>query len=344
MWPVSAGFLAAWRHGGTRIRRVYLDPRGDGVWQPVRLTDYRITASRGDSVVSRYAGQVSLPPGFAGLIDEHATRVQVRAGFMVGGAEELIPVGTLTVDDVYETHTGEVTITGYSDELRAERAGFRTPHVVEAGSALSAIVGLLAAVTPTVAITATRDAQVARTVFEDSRWRAVVQCAAAADVEVSVGPDGVWRIVDVPVLGAPVVVLPGTISRQLRRTRRGVSNVVVVTGDRVDTGAEPPRGEASDDNPFSSTFVGGVFGEVVTRVGNPLMLTNASCAAAARTYLAKRVGRSRQLSVTIQPADFLEPGDTLGVTVNGMTEAHVVDVVQHSSSGAQTLDTREVQS
>lgn len=342
MWPVSAGFLAA-RMGGTRVKRVMIDPAGDGRWQVVPHTAFDILGARGDNVVSRYSGRVALPPGSADLIDEHSTRVQALAGFMVGGVAELVPVGTLVVDDVVESRTGAVEVTGFSDELRVERAQLRAPMVIESGSAISAILSLLAAVATDVTVRATRDAQIPRTVFERDRWAAVKQLAAAADAEVFVGPDGRWVIADAPVLLAdPMVILSGQVARQTRRTRRGIPNVIVVTGDRAGLDTVPPRGEATDDNPFSSTFVGGQFGEVVEHVGSPVMLTDDQCRKAARTILAKRVGRSRQVTVEHVPMDAIEPGDTVGVPTSAGVERHIVDAVPHKSSGPQSLVTREV--
>lgn len=341
MWPVSDGFLRA-RLGGTRVKRVYLDANASGTWTEVKHSGFDLTASRGDGVVSRYSGSITLPPGCADMVDEHRSRVQVRAGFVVGGAEELVPVGTLTVDDVDETHRGDLVLTGYSDELRVERAQFRAPYIVEAGPAVLAIQALLAVVGATVVVRTTRDAQVPRTVYERGRWAALRDLAQAADVEVFVGPDGLWYIDDAPTIGAPVETITGTVGYRIRRTRRGVANVVVVEGDRAGLDTPPPRGEATDDNPYSSTYTGGPFGQVVDYVGNPLMTTDDMCRAAARTYLSKRVGRYRQVTVEAAPADYLTPGDCIAVTVGGSVETHIVDSIPHSSAGAQILATREV--
>ena len=342
MWPVSTGFLAA-RMGGTRVRQVRIDPTGKGIWQDVKHASYDLLGARGDNVVSRYSGRVALPPGHAGLIDEHATRVQVLAGFLVGGVPELVPVGTLVVDEVTESRTGAVEITGYSDELRVERAQLRQPVVVEAGSAILAILSLLAVVTSDVTIRSTRDAQIPRTVFERDRWAAVRQVAASADLEVFVGPDGRWVVDDAPTATAdPAIILTGQVSRSVRRSRRGVPNVIVVTGDRAGLETPPPRGEATDDNPASSTWVGGPFGEVVEHVGSPVMVTDDQCRKAARTILAKRIGRSRQVTVEHVPLDAPEPGDTIGVVTPAGLERHVIDAVPHRSSGVQTLASREV--
>ncbi len=341
MLSVSTGFLAA-RLGGTRVKRAYVDT--SGAWAEVPLADYRISATRGDQVVSRYAGSVSLAPGVADLIDEHRTRVQVRSGFLVGGVEELCPVGTLVVDDVDESHRGDLTLTGYSDELLVERAAFRAPYVVDAGSAILAIQALLAPITSSVTIRATRDAQVPFSVFEGSRWAAVRQVAQAADVEVYVGPDGLWYIDDTPADGEPAVTISGKVAHRVRRTRRGVSNVVVVVGDRAGIDTAPPRGEATDDNIYSSTYVGGLFGTAVEVVNNPLMTTDDMCRKAAQTMLRSRIGRARQVTVESVPCDFLEPGDRIGVEVDGAVETHTIDTVPHSWAGAQVLETRETRS
>jgi hypothetical protein len=338
MLAVSPGFLAA-RLGGTRVKRAYVDT--SGAWVEVPLTDHRISATRGDAVVARYSGSVSLAPGVSALIDEHRTRVQVRVGFAVGGVEELVPVGTLVVDDVDETHRGDLVLTGYSAELLVERAALRAPCVVEAGSAIAAILDLLAPVTSSVTVRATRDAQVPGSVFEGSRWAAVRQIAQAADVEAFVGPDGLWCIDDAPGVGAPALTVSGQVAHRIRRTRRGVSNVVVVIGDRAGLDTPPPRGEAFDDNPFSSTYVAGPFGQAVEVVSNPLMTSNDMCRKAAATMLAKRVGRARQVTVESVPCDFLEPGDVIGVQVGGVVETHVIDTVPHAWSGVQVLETRE---
>ena len=94
-------------------------------------------------------------------------------------------MGTLVVDDVDESHRGDLTLTGYSDE--APRRAGRVPCPVCCGRRVSdplAIQALLAPVTSSVTVRATRDAQVPFSVFEGSRWAAVRQVAQAADVEV----------------------------------------------------------------------------------------------------------------------------------------------------------------
>ena len=340
---VSDGFLAAWRNGGRRVKRVYLST-ARGPWTGVDFVDYRIAGSRGARTVSRYSGTITLPPTVdPSTVDEFASRVQVRAGFVVNGVEELVNLATMTVYDVDEDNVGRLILTGYSVEKAVEDAKFRSAWVLTSGSGVTALCALLAPANVEIVVRTTRNSSVSPAVYDSDRWGAAVNdLITAMSVDVFCDPNGVLVIEDVPTLDdAPVVTLVGVTTGYARhRTRQGVPNVVVVEGNQTSQGP-PPRGEWVDRNPFSPTYIGGPYGQVVQRFGNPLMLTPQSCTLAATTIGTNLQGLSRSMTLTSLSADFLEPGDVVdAVLADGSHELHIVDQLTHASSGTQSLTTR----
>ncbi len=346
MRQVSDGFLAAWRGGGRRVQRVYVTSGGStGEWVHVPHVAYRLDARGGERTVARYSGSVTFPPGTdPGLLDPFSARVQVRAGFVVDGAEELVPVGTLRVEDVEDDHTGALVVTGYSLEKAVEDAGFRYPITVEEGSGVATIKGFLGAVDAPVDVRSPRDWSIPRTVYERDRWAAVRDIATALGVDVYCSADGSFVIAPAPSLDDYAVVTLSAgqviVGHRRRRSRQGVPSVVRVEGSRVGANEVPPRGLYVDANPYSPTFVGGPFGEVTVEYSSPVLTTDEQCNAAALSIWQSRRGLQRSLSITGVPLDALEPGDVVLADLPSGPELHIVDSLSHSSSGAQSIETR----
>lgn len=343
MQPVSEAFLAArLRAGSRRIRRVYLST-SYGPWVEVPHVSYRLDAARGERVVARYSGQVVLTPGAVpGGVDEYRTRVQVRAGFAIGDGEELVTLATLTVYDVEEDLTGELTLTGFSAERAVADAEFRSPYSMRGTYGIPALRDLLAIVPVPVQVLTTANDPVPAAVYEWDRWQAVQDIANALRVDVYADQAGSLAVADLPSLADPPVfdVVGSQVTWAETRTRQGVPSVVVVEGDRSDQ-TLIPRGVWEDANPFSPTYFRGTYGEVVLRRSNPLMRTDQQCRNAARTMGLAFQGLRRKVAVGIAPADFLTPGDVVLIPrPDGTKETHIIDRIPHASSGAQSLTTR----
>lgn len=343
MQPVSPGFFEArLRAGSLRVRRVYLS-QSYGPWTETPHVSYRVDAARGERVVARYSGTVVLPPGGPD-VDEFSTRVQVRAGFVVGDREELVTLATLTVYDVRQELSGAVTLTGLSAERAIEDAQFRGPYAIKARYGLAALTELLGVVPVPVQTLTKSNAEIPLVVYESDRWQAVQDVANALRVDVYADHSGGFTVADPPTLADPAVfsVAGSRVTWAETRTRQGVPSVVVVEGDRSGQGAIP-RGVWEDANPYSPTYVRGAYGEVVIRRSNPLMKTDRQCQSAARTMGLRHQGLKRQVEVGIAPADFLVPGDVVTIPrPDGLLETHIVDRIPHSSSGVQSLTTRTV--
>ena len=346
MQQVSSRWWDVWRGGGVRVREAWLRQGLTGEWVQVPVWDWQITASVGEGVCARYAGSVTLAPEAADLVDEQRTYIQVRAGFVVGQAAVTVPIATMFVDTVSERRD-MVEVSGYSDEERVRRAAFRTPAVFTSGSAIETLRGLLTVVTNTIDVYVP-DVTVPSTTYDRERWAAVQHYMVALDATCHVAANGGWRLTPAPSLDSAATVRfgPGEarIDRSQERTRTGIYNVVVVTGQRPEgeTEGDTPYGVWEDANPASPTYVRGVFGESVRHESSPILTTNSACAKAAATYGRQSVGRRRTVTMAVRPLDVIEPGDTLLVERDGRWESLIADVITHRWDGAQEIRCREV--
>lgn len=345
MRAVTPRFLSRVRDGGDRVDRVYVKRPG-GEWAEVDAVGYRVTAERG--AVARYSGSVTLAPG-ADPVTPYGSLVQIKSGFAFPGElEELVHVATMRVDDVDIGPSGAASLTCLGLEKAVADAAFRTPRVIQGPSHQDAIRDLLAVVDAPVSVIATRDAPVPLVVFDTDRWKSVDgddrSLARAIGAEVFCDAAGVFVVRDIPtVTDQPVWAVDAGESGVLvdyRRSasRAGVYNVVVAGSDNAEANILQI---VEDDNPSSPTYVGGPFGEVVRQYRSPLLTNQDQARAAARSLLAESGGLQRSLTFTQVPNPALEPGDVVRVMVgDGASELHLIDQVEHSSSGAQSCQTR----
>ena len=91
------------------------------------------------------------------------------------------------------------------------------------------------------------------------------------------------------------------------------------------------RGQASDTNPNSATFVGGRFGDIPSFVQNATVATTTDAQAAAAQALAVSIGNSESLSWTCLPNPAWDIDDVAALTVGKLNIAglYVVDSITH---------------
>jgi hypothetical protein len=97
------------------------------------------------------------------------------------------------------------------------------------------------------------------------------------------------------------------------RSRDGVYNAVVATGEALDS-APPPTGYAFDVDPASVTYWLGDFGQVPTWYSSPFITTTAQARRAAAGALLGHLGLPYEVSFTSLPNPALEPLDAVQVT------------------------------
>lgn len=345
----SAQFAAAVRGGGTRVQRAYIIPT-TGVQFEVPITGFRITANR--KAVCRYSGTVTLAPGVnRSLVEPYGADIRVWDGFLIGGSEELVPVGTMRIDDVEEDEAGALELSCFSAEKAVEDARFWEPRYIDNPSALGAITDLLAVANTGVSVLTTRDAPVRGIVYERERWQAVDgherALARSLGVEVFVDAMGQFVIRNIPTLvdeevwtvdaGATGVL----VSYRTRVSREGVYNAVRAENDRVEQDQAPVFAIVSDEDPASPTYFYGPFGQVTMFYSSPLLAHVYQATNAASALLAQSRGLNRSVTFTNAPNPALEPGDVVRLVLpDGRTEAHIFDRIDHSSDGPQSGETR----
>jgi len=107
-----------------------------------------------------------------------------------------------------------------------------------------------------------------------------------------------------------------------RRSRAGVVNIIVATGEATDERA-PARGVARDENPLSPTYWQGPFGPVPDFYSSPLLITDSMAAKAARTILDRRLGLHYAVDLSAIPNPALEVGESLLVSYDDEAGAEI---------------------
>lgn len=123
-----------------------------------------------------------------------------------------------------------------------------------------------------------------------------------------------------------------------KRSRKGVVNIIVATGEATDDRA-PARGVARDDNPQSPTYWQGPFGPVPDFYSSPLLINDAMASKAARTILDRRLGLHYSVDLSAVPNPAFEVGESYLVSYDNEagTEVHVMDEVEIGLSATDNM-------
>lgn len=116
------------------------------------------------------------------------------------------------------------------------------------------------------------------------------------------------------------------INSMATRSREGVYNTLTVTGERLN-GDAPVYATAADNNPNSTTFIGGNFGvrSQLLRLQTPA--DQASVQAAANNNLRRMVALADTWEWEMSPDAALELGDVVGLDVRGRSD--IIQVVEN---------------
>ena len=313
----------------------------------VPLAAGTVTANRGQRIrrsASVTVADESLAPSLpTDMLAPYGAELRLWRGVLLpDGRDELLPLGTFVIwtPQTSQPFNG-VKIVAYDRMKLVEQAGFLYPRNLPPGSLIARIRQLIVEAVPnaTVAVDPTlTDATVGWATYaagSSARSDALAACATALGAECYCDPMGVFVLQPIPDPYGPVDWLVGqgrglvTAARSM--SRDGVYNIVVAQGQATGTDPAPISSPASDDDPWSPTYAGGVslltgqtFGQATYTYASPLLASDAQADLAAKSILRDVIGAQKTVQITgvVQPA--LEPGDVIGLD-GAVVEQHLVE-------------------
>lgn len=274
------------------------------------------------------------PSGPLDPLNVYGQRAHVSYGIgRVDGSTLWCPLGWFILDDwTADGRTVSVSALDVRDALRT--AEFTTPVAPAVGGTfVSELRRLVGGRLPIDFTNAPTDRAVPSSLaWQDSRIDAIDELLTAWPARADLDSTGSLVIVDpTPPTAADVQLVAGggtVIGTARSGSRDSLRNVVVATGaDSGDTTAPPVYGVARITDPASPLFVDGPAGELVERFGSPLLKTDAQCAKAAATILAKRRRQSAVIPVQALPDPRIGVHTRVDLVVDGETLPTVVQAV-----------------
>lgn len=340
-------FLAAIKTNHTAISRVTVLRNGEPVMTANTVASGNVNFD--SSAASRGRVDLSLfDDGTLGVIPllvsdplaPYGNEIQVERGIrFTDGTTEYMGLGIYRIDDVQVGESGAgltVSVAGLDRSASCIDATFEDPYQVNAGdNYVQAILAALQDGVPGLSYNFSDSSVVAPQLIAQegsNRWEFCQKMANAIGMDLYFDGDGVCNLS--PVSGfdsdpvwAVVEGVGGLLLGATRRwSRQGAANKFIYTGENTG-GAAPFRGEASDDNPTSPTFYGGVFGKVPRFVSSPMISSDAQAQDAASAALARELGTTQSIDFgsLVNPA--LEVGDMIEIARAraGINESHIID-------------------
>ncbi|GAB3952575.1 hypothetical protein GCM10029976_091010 [Kribbella albertanoniae] len=367
MYPVSERFLKAVRQSHRMVayvdlfsgnRRVNRVPIAGGSVSLDRTAQVRaqvdLSIARRD--IAGFLGDSTLTP--------YSTQVQVYRGILFAdGKEETVPLAQAFLTEVTWDSKEMLSVRAFDRSLVIADAKFPTKRTIQGPSALD-LIAMLAAepwaatwnagvinrpatlnVLPGVV-----DAAVPATEVDEDRWNAIQQLAYQLNAEVYASYND-SRLIVAPspdmVAPAPVWTVDYGEAGSLADwehtvTRENVYNAVSVQGKAASEVFADPYGYAEDTTPTSPTYVR-TFGRRTLIQQVETLQTEAACLAAARQLLARSLGLSSSVDLSIAPNPALRPGDAVTVALpDGTTSTRVIDslTIPLTPAGEFSLNTR----
>lgn len=358
MLPVSEGFLAALASSQSVSCRADVTKGGVRLFTGLPVTGGNIRVDR-SSITRRaldltvaprqrtgtYTDIPALPTDPSHPLAFYGQEISVYWSLhYVGGTVETIPVGVFRIDEPSGSllGDGEVRVAGVSREAFVADARFVLARTLSGPSAQSLIAELIHEVLPQVEVVASAslDARVPPTTFEEDRWGAIATIAAGIGAVVHTDPRGRFIIADAPTVDTPPVwtVAAGRggvlVTADTSSSRADVRNAVVLRGGSPSSDSPPVQAVEYDDDPTSPTRWGdphaGAFGMAPEIVDVPTVTTYTQARAAAAAQLGRLTGAASSMDITTIPNAALEAGDVLDVVPDptdptGSVRRHVVD-------------------
>lgn len=348
MWPRSSRFdgavvhshevaihVALWSPGQRDLLADDLDVVGGSV------TASRTATHRRSALVDLVDRDGTLARLFADDRTVRPYELVVKRGIRYPGGAELLPLGVLPVAEAKTRvfPSGAYSLTCYDRSRRVSRNTFRTPYVVQPGTAYVAAAAALVRDRlpfPVEVLTATTraDTTPGPIVYmeTDDPWATATRLAAAAGCELFFDQIGRLVIRDLATgLGDPVWTYDdGETSILLPDTERTISddpgyNAVLAIGESSANESSIPRVLVYDDDPRSPTYAFGDYG-FITEVYSSSTVTDPDRAElVARGRLRHWLGANDTMTLATVPHPAHDPGDVVRVAYGTADRIRIVD-------------------
>ena len=311
-----------------------------------------------------YADRPALPDSADHPLAAYGQELHVSYGVVyTDGTVEWLRAGVFRIESTSGSVTagGSVQVTGRSREAFLIDARFVAPRTVSSASTTALIGTLVHEVLPSVevVVSASRDARVPTTTYDEDRWGAIASLAEAIGAVVYADAWGRIVVADAPTMtGDPAwTVRAGEggvlVSASSATSREGVANAVVVRGESPSGDFPPMQATVYDDDPTSPTRWGdphaGAFGQVPRFESYPTVSTLDQARAVGRGLLAQSTGAARALEASSVPNPALDGGELIHVITDptdpaGSVRAHIVDgyTLSLRAGGDFPIRTRDV--
>jgi len=320
MIQTSRLFQESMRYSRTMFTEVDIVRNGITLENDIPINDGKVTTDRGSN--TRYSASVDIPlPTWRTLpFDADGTRLRIRRGVESIGVREAVAVGTYQIYDFKRTNRGVIGVTCKGLENVLIEGRFEYPRTPAYGiSTVLAITQLIVEVDPLAEVVALNsyDKRVTATApWERERQSAVNQLATSINAEVFCGHDGRWYIVDAPDLYnlVPIFLFDVgetgvVVEQQVSRSREGVYNAAIVSGQSSDSSVPAVSARAIDNDPNSKTYYYGTYGKVPRFYSSQFFTNEVQCQVYANRLLAESLAPNNKVSVTSGPIPLLEAGD-----------------------------------
>jgi len=293
------------------------------------------------------------------LLNPYGTEVFVERGVVKGsGAREWVSQGYYRIDTVEQDDApdGDVRVTGKDRMAGLVDARLESPVQFTAATTVADVFSqLVLEVYPTATIE--YDWSAASTLLSGNRIADEERYGFLADLVKALGKTFYWDyrgvlvVKDPPVSTVPVWNITHGLNGVLvalgrERTREGVYNAVVASGEAPGATTAAAYAVARDRSPSSPTRWGGPFGKVPRFYSSPLIVTNDQAASAATQLLKRAVGLPHSVNFAAIANPALEPLDPVYVSYSDQMKSaiHVLDelTIPLTADQAMTAKTRDL--
>lgn len=362
MRPVSDRFLSAVRQShkacfrATAVTGLPVGVAPEGVDVPILGGDVQLDANAD----IRGTLDLTTEGAFWDVLSPYGTELHISRGVEFGAGErEWVSQGYYRVyieDQDDAPKAGPIQIDGRDRMSGIVDARLEAPRQFVASTSVQTVFDTLVLdVYPTAVVVFDFDATTTlfsgAHVVEEDRYKFLLDVVKSLGKVMYWDHEGQLRVEDPPAVAAAATVYDVThgrdgvlVSAKRRRSREGVYNSVVVTGEAPGD-APPVRAIARDMSPTSPTYWLGPFGKVPKFYSSTFITTTTQAANAASSLLVRNLGLPYGVSFGMVPNPALEPLDVVRVTYRDDTqdELHVLDklAIPLTAAGVMTAETRQ---